>query len=75
MNNTAYIAPGPTCVQLRQVLLELARREDDMALSEAASVPYWAPHPPSVIGHRVAAQALRSEADRFLEESRVGVHR
>lgn len=55
--------------QLRQILLALARREDDIALAEAASVPYWAPHPPSVIGHRAAAEALRTEADRFLEAS------
>lgn len=69
MNDNADIAPGTTRIQLRQVLLGLARREDDMAIAEAASVPYWAPHPPSVIGHRAAAEALRSEADRFLEAS------
>jgi hypothetical protein len=56
-------------VRLRQILLDLARREDNIAHSEAAAVPYWAPHPPSVIGHRAAANALRSEADRFLAAS------
>ena len=56
-------------VRIRQVLLELARREDDIAFSEAAVVPYWAPKPVSVSGHHAAARALRSEADRFLEAS------
>jgi len=69
MKNSADTAPTATRVQLRQILLELARREDDTARSEAAAVPYWAPLPSSVIGHRVAADALRSEADRFLEAS------
>jgi hypothetical protein len=54
-------------VRLRQILLELARHEADIANSQAAAVPYWAPQPSSVIGHRAAADALRSEADRFLE--------
>lgn len=47
---------------LTHALLELARREDDLAAAEAASVPYWAPCPPSVYGHRAAAEALRGEA-------------
>ena len=55
-----------TTTRLRQALLEIARREDDMACAEAAIVPYWAPQPPSVSGHRLAAGALRSEADRLL---------
>ena len=55
-----------TTTRLRQVLLEIARRQDDMACAEAAIVPYWAPQPPSVSGHRLAAGALRSEADRLL---------
>ncbi len=54
---------------IRQILLDLARHEDDLAATEAAAVPYWAPHPPSVVGHRAAAQALRCEADRFVEAS------
>ena len=65
----------PTWRQLREILLELARQEDEIALAEAAAVPYWAPHPPSVLGHRVAARALRTEADCFLQGSRVGVDR
>lgn len=56
----------PTWRQLRQILFELARREEEIALAEAAAVPYWAPHPPSVLGHRVAAQVLRNEADHQL---------
>ena len=55
-----------TTTRLRQALLEIARCEDDMACAEAALVPYWAPQPPSVSGHRFAAGALRSEADRLL---------
>lgn len=56
-----------TASRLRQILLDLARRERNMAASEAAAVPYWEPLPSSVMGHRAAAAALRSEADRFLE--------
>ena len=55
-----------TTTRLCQALLEIARREDDMACAEAALVPYWAPQPPSVSGHRHAARALRSEADSLL---------
>ena len=69
MNNSPENEQTGTTVRLRRILLDLARREDDLASSEAAEVPYWAPHPSSVIGHRVAAHALRSEADRFLEAS------
>lgn len=56
--------PDPT---LRWTLLELARLEDDRAATEAASVPYWTPCPASVEAHRLAAKALRSAADRFLQ--------
>jgi hypothetical protein len=55
--------------QLRQVLrlelLRLARHEEDLAAAEGAEVPYWAPCPPSVLGHRTAAAALRADADRI----------
>ncbi len=51
---------------LRQALLALARMEDNFACTEAARVPYWAACPPSVQGHRAAAQALRTDADRFV---------
>jgi hypothetical protein len=50
---------------VRQELLRLARIEDTRAADEAATVPYWAPCPTSVVGHRAAAQALRREADRI----------
>lgn len=69
MNEDAYSEKTATAVRIRQVLLDLARREEDIAHSEAAAVPYWAPHPVSVIGHHAAAEALRSEADRFLDAS------
>ena len=62
-------ARSDVAVQLRRILYELAHREDDIAASEAAAVPYWAPLPASVSGHREAAIALRSEADRLLEAS------
>ena len=48
---------------LCHALFELARREDELADTEAASVPYWVPCPPSVYGHRAAADVLRSEAE------------
>lgn len=51
---------------LRSLLLELARREDDMAAHEAARTPYWAPCPEAVIGRRLAAAVLRAEADELL---------
>jgi hypothetical protein len=51
---------------LRSLLLELARREDDLAAREAASTPYWAPYPDSVIGRRSTAAVLRAEADVLL---------
>jgi hypothetical protein len=47
-------------------LLRLARQEDDLACNESATVPYWAPCPPSVQGHRAAAAALRDVAERVV---------
>jgi hypothetical protein len=55
--------------RLRRILLELARREDEIAHEEAATVPYWESPPASVVGHRAAADSLRFEADRFLRAS------
>lgn len=60
---------GTTAGTLRSVLLDLARHQDDMAAREAASTPYWAPSPTSVLGHRTAAAALRAEADHLLVAS------
>jgi len=51
---------------LRSRLLELARRQDDLAAQEAATTPYWKPQPAPVHGHRSAADALRAEADLVL---------
>jgi hypothetical protein len=51
--------------QLRTMLLELARSEDERAADEAAAQPYWAACPPSVRGHRAAAAVLRERADRI----------
>ncbi|GAA1947824.1 hypothetical protein GCM10009798_03690 [Nocardioides panacihumi] len=57
-------------VQLRRILLELARREDECAADERATLPYWLACPPSVQGHRAAADALREQADRLLARTR-----
>jgi hypothetical protein len=57
---------GTMTSRLRRVLLELARRQDDLAADEAAATPYWAPCPSSVLGHRTAAAALRAEADHLV---------
>jgi hypothetical protein len=51
---------------LRSRLLELARRQDELAAQEAATTPYWKPQPSSVHGHRSAADVLRTEADQLL---------
>ena len=69
MNNNDYPDEGTINIRLRQILLELARREDDIAHTEAAAVPYWDTPPLSVVGHRAAADSLRFEADRFLQAS------
>ena len=69
MNDTADTEATATAFRVRQILLNLARREDDLAHAEAAVVPYWAPRPASVIGHHAAASALRSEAERLLQAS------
>ena len=55
--------------RLRSVLLDLARRQDDLAAHEAAGTPYWEPCPSTVLGHRAAASALRAEADLLLATS------
>jgi hypothetical protein len=50
---------------VRQLLLQLARREEELAAEEAAVLPYWRTCVPSVEGHRVAAAALRWAAEQF----------
>ena len=57
---------GTMASKLRAILFDLARHQDEMAADEASSGPYWAPCPPSVLGHRSAATALRAEADHLL---------
>ena len=46
---------------VRRELLRIATREEEFAATAAASVPYWAPHPPTVQAHRAAAAALRAD--------------
>ncbi len=55
-----------TATLLRLRLLELARRQDELAAEEAMATPYWKPQPTSVHAHRAAANALRAEADHFI---------
>ena len=50
---------------LRRELIRLAVEQEQLADAEAARVPYWAPSPPSVEGHRAAALALRADAERI----------
>lgn len=64
MNNSST-ANGTSAV-FRAILLKLAKQQDDLAAQEAAKVPYWTPCPPSVLGHRAAAEALRAQADEYL---------
>ncbi|KAA1428663.1 hypothetical protein [Nocardioides antri] len=54
---------------LRSRLLDLARRQDELAAYEAAATPYWKPQAPAVHGRRTAADVLRAEADRLLDAS------
>jgi hypothetical protein len=55
--------------ELRSVLLELARRQDDLAAHQAAASPYRAPCPSSVLGCRSAVAVLRAEADHLVTAS------
>ena len=48
---------------VRKDLLRLARRQEDLAASMAAAVPYWATCPDEVSGHRRAAATLRADAE------------
>jgi hypothetical protein len=50
-------------------LLVLARREEDAAAAEASALPYWTSCPPSVVGHRAAARALRADLERLEREA------
>jgi len=57
---------------LRHKLLQLAREEDELAHAEGARAPYWAACPPSVQGHRAAADALRDVANRITNSAPAG---
>lgn len=52
-------------------LVDLARYEENRAADQAAEVPYWRPVPPSVLGHRAAAAALRDVLTRLETELRI----
>lgn len=54
-----------TISTVRAILLKLAKQQDELAAQRAAAVPYWTPCPPSVLGHRAAAEALRAQADAY----------
>jgi hypothetical protein len=66
MRHTMSEMPDEQLTALRYELLRLAKEHDDLAAQEAASVPYWAPCPASVGGHRAAAKALRCDADQII---------
>lgn len=51
---------------LRQVLLRMARLEEELAACEAEHVHYWEPVPVTVGVHRRCAAALREAADELL---------
>ena len=50
-------------------LVQLARRDEETAASEAARTPYWVACPPSVEGHRSAARALWADVARLEAEA------
>jgi len=66
---TPHPSNTATTGRLRSLLLELARRQDDLAADELAATPYWSPCPSTVLGHRTAADALRAEAQLLLAAS------
>ena len=63
----SHLIDPSSATQLRQHLLDLARRQESLACDEAAATPYWSPTPTSVLAHRAAARALRTEADLLLQ--------
>lgn len=67
--------PDPQLIAaLCRELLHLAKLEEDRAAAEAAVIPYWSACPPSVLAHRAAARALRSDAERLANQSRGLAH-
>jgi hypothetical protein len=67
MNPTAIDTEA--AARLRSQLLVLARHQDDLADDEAAATPYWQPRPDTIHARRLAAEALRAEADLLLTAS------
>jgi len=65
MNAEQHFESDRALHDVRQLLLQLARREEELAAEEATVLPYWRACPPSVEGHRVAAAALRWVAEQF----------
>jgi len=65
MNAEQHFENDRALHDVRQLLLQLARREEELAAEEATVLPYWRACPPSVEGHRVAAAALRWVAEQF----------
>ena len=62
MNTKAPVDPQ-VLELVRGIIFDLATEEEAAAADEAAEVPYWCSCPPSVIGHRAAARALRRAAE------------
>jgi hypothetical protein len=67
---------APAAVDVSQLvqreLLALAKLHDDAAARQASVVPYWAPCPAEVSGHRAAATLLRQDASRLERLGRLG---
>lgn len=55
-----------TSSRLPGLLLDLARRQDQLAAEELASASYWSPGSESLLGHRAAAAILCAEANLLL---------
>ena len=51
---------------LRRLLFQLARAQDQMSADARAATPYWIPCPAVVLGYEAAAAALRTAADALL---------
>lgn len=66
MTPEAFSGGRALAVELRAILLELARREEERAANGAAAQSYWVACPAAVHGHRAAAEALRDQADQLL---------
>ena len=63
MNHPLTVEQLSVYHSLQTELINLATRHEELAAIQAAMTPYWVPQPPSVQAHRIAAAALRSDAD------------